>query len=830
MSLLFKHTKHKCTTNVCCFLFFLIAIYSCNISKHVPINKQLIKKVDVEFNKSPHQSLINEEELYEVIKTKPNRRLLSVYRFHLKLYNLSNSKRIEKKIIKKEEKAVNKNQKIIAKNEKRILTDSTVKKIPLKERKLTTGEKIQRAGEAPSLYSELMGERTKIQLQNYLFNKGFFSASVKDSLIPARKNQVKILYKIDLGALSTINNVSIESKDTIINNHLDIINQSNLIKSGSPFDTDVLKLQRNNVTHYLQNNGFYTFTKEFVYYKIDTAKLENKVDVKLGIQNYKKINNENKWYELQHQQYYLNQVEVKIKNSFINQPWECFDTLRSKSLKIYNCQPISYQKRLLRNAITFRKGELYKKNDAIDTYKKLISLGLFKSVSMNFDTVENNLLDAKIDLIPAKTQHFSVSVDGTNNDGLFGVEGSMNYSHKNLFHGGERFLLSMKGALEMQLLLTENDSSSSQNSFNTVEWGPEVHFYIPKYFLINNIKAFKKHTNAKTDITATINYQKRPDFTRWNQELSFGWVVHEKKSVTWHINPILISAIDIENSNAFQLQIDTLNDQFIAASFQDHIVAGSVFSFEYNNQNTKIRKNDFYAKATVESAGGLLHQIHELIGKDKNPLTNSYDLLGIRYAHYKKATVDLRYYQPVFYKSKMVYRFFGGMGIPQANLSEALPFEKSFFIGGANSMRAWRARSLGPGSFYDSIVRYDKIGDIQLEANIEARFPIYDWIEGALFVDMGNVWLSKNDPLRSNGQFKWNSFINDVAVGGGFGLRLNFDFFIVRADLAIPLRNPVISPNNESIKLQSPWIFDGPYEARKTFHPVQFNLGIGYPF
>ena len=190
----------------------------------------------------------------------------------------------------------------------------------------------------------------------------------------------------------------------------------------------------------MQNNGFYTFNKEFVYYKIDTAKLENQVDVKLGIQNYKKINNENKWYELQHQQYYLNQVEVKIKNSFVNQPWECFDTLRSKSLKIYNCQPISYQKRLLRNAITFRKGELYKKNDAIETYKKLISLGLFKSVSMNFDTVENNLLDAKIDLIPANSTFF-VSVDGTNNDGLFGVEGSMNYSHKNYFTEENDFIV-----------------------------------------------------------------------------------------------------------------------------------------------------------------------------------------------------------------------------------------------------------------------------------------------------------------------------------------------------------------------------------------------------
>ena len=123
-----------------------------------------------------------------------------------------------------------------------------------------------------------------------------------------------------------------------------------------------------------------------------------------------------------------------------------------------------------------------------------------------------------------------------------------------------------------------------------------------------------------------------------------------------------------------------------------------------------------------------------------------------------------------------------------------------------------------------------KIGDIQLEANIEARFPLNEWVEGALFVDMGNVWLSKEDPVRIDGQFKWNSFINDIAVGGGFGLRLNFDFFIVRADLAIPLRNPVIHSGNDAIDITNPWIFNGPFDVRKNFHPLQFNLGIGYPF
>ena len=294
---------------------------------------------------------------------------------------------------------------------------------------------------------------------------------------------------------------------------------------------------------------------------------------------------------------------------------------------------------------------------------------------------------------------------------------------------------------------------------------------------------------------------------------------------------MLISAIDISPSDAYQLQIDTLNDQFIAASFQDHVIAGGVFSFEYNGQNLNRSKNDFYIKSSFETAGGTLYNFHSITGKSKDPLTNSYyDLLGIRYAHYQKMTMDIRYYQPIFYNSKMVYRFFGGVGVPRTNLKQALPFEKSFFVGGANGIRAWRARSLGPGSFLDSVQRYDKIGDIQLEGNIEARFPLSDWIEGALFVDLGNVWLLKYDSLRAAGQFKFDTFVDEIAVGGGFGVRFNLDFFIIRADIAIPLKNPSIPVNDPDFPLKSRWIFQGKYEDRKFFHPVQFNLGIGYPF
>ena len=204
-------------------------------------------------------------------------------------------------------------------------------------------------------------------------------------------------YKVSTGPLTTINQFELTSNDSIINQQVDKLKERIFIKSGNAFDSDLLKLQRNSLTSYLQNNGFYTFNKEFIYYKIDSANLDRKVDITMGIQNYKKVNEDNNLFELPHNQYYLNQVNVKINKSLISQEWGCRDTTTSKSLNILNCQPIIYQKRLLKNAITFKNEELYQKSDAIETYKRLISLGLFKSVHLSFDTINQNQLNAQID-------------------------------------------------------------------------------------------------------------------------------------------------------------------------------------------------------------------------------------------------------------------------------------------------------------------------------------------------------------------------------------------------------------------------------------------------
>jgi len=437
-----------------------------------------------------------------------------------------------------------------------------------------------------------------------------------------------------------------------------------------------------------------------------------------------------------------------------------------------------------------------------------------------------------INLIQSKSQTFTLSTDGTHNEGLFGIEGSLSYSHRNIFKGAEHLSVALTGGFESQLLITGNsDSLNSLNAilFNTLEFGPKLALTIPKYLFINKLKRLKNHSSGRTEFTASLNYQKRPDFTRSIQELSFGWTIHEKGPFTWHINPLLISAIDITKSNDFQAQINALNDQFIAASFQDHIISGGFFSFEYNGQKDKKLKNVFYVKATLESGGGLLYRAHQLLNRPfDNPATQSYNLLGIRYAHFQKVSTDLRYYISLGQRSKLVYRLSGGIGIPRENLIEALPFEKSFFAGGANGMRAWRARSLGPGSFYDSQNRFDKIGDVHIEGNAELRFPIISWVEGALFVDAGNVWLLNEDPVRPGGKFS-SDFINDLAVGSGLGIRMDLDFFVIRLDVGIPIRNPAIQMNDADNEFK-PWIFDSYKGNEKQFFDYQFNLGIGYPF
>ena len=816
-------TKYKFLENFIFSYLFIFIFSSCSITKHVPEDEFLLRKVKIEFLNSNNSNTISKEELYDLLLQKPNRKVFSNFRFYLRLYNLSNQQRIDQKIVKKQIKIDKVNLKIKQQNRSSLILDSNYIQKPLKERKLAFGERIQNTGEAPVIYSALKLNRTKEQLKKYLFNKGYFKSEITDSTTILDNGQIDIQYFIYLREPMYLSSIKYKCPEILISSYLDSIESNSFLKKGAIFDTDNLVKERNRINDFLTNSGFYNFNKEFIYFDIDTNYLSKTVNITLGIQNYKKIDNiNNSFQDLTHKQFKISKLNIQIGDSSKFNNIAKLDSIENSFFKIVNYQPINFKSKVFKNSIFFKKDDYYKKGVAQQTYRSLISLGLFKYVNISFDTLTDNKLVGNIELTPSKTQNLSLSLDGTNNERLFGFQGGIDYFHNNLFHGGEKILISLKSSFEIQLLLTDSKETGISNKPNTTEFGPEFHFYLPKYLLINKIGNLRKHINPVTEFTGAFNIQDRPDYYRRNQELSFGWVFHENKTTTWHINPLLISIVDIEINSDFQNQIESYNDQYILSSFQDHVVAGGVFSFEYNGQNLSYNSNSLYFKTTFESAGGTLFNFHELINKDKNPLTDSYDFLGIRYAHFQKATLDLRYYQGLSDRSKIVYRIYSGVGIPKKNLSDALPFEKSFFAGGSNSLRAWRARSLGPGSYFEDSTRFDKIGDIKFEGNVEARFPISKWIEGAFFVDFGNIWLIGYDSLRPEGKFNWNNLLDDIAIGTGFGLRLNFEFFILRADLAIPFKNPGIPKDNNQ------WIFKS--EKRDDHFSPLLNLGIGYPF
>lgn len=831
----------------------LLGVFSCSPTKYVLNEEYLLDSNKIKFEgdstgEKNQGDKISVDELYPILKQKPNRRVLfGLARFHLRVYSLSNEGRIQKRKLVYQNKADEKNVKITEKNKKRIAKGKLPKQY--KVAKTTFGEGLRNSGEAPVILDSLKIHKSAKQISNQLINEGYFNNQVDYMVSLGKHQKAEVTYIISEGKPYTIKQIDYQITDSILKGYVSSISEDSYLKVSDNFNTDKMDSERIRLTKYLLDNGYHFFNKEFIYFRIDSTLGSRQVNVVLGIQNYKvKDIMTDSIVEIRHKQYEVKDVVVVVDynpKDDINSVAQTYQKASYEELDFYHKKKLRYHLKLLHDAVLIKEGELYNKTITEATYRKFSGLGIFKSVSVQYDTLDNGLL-ARIVLQPIKAQTFNVSSDGLHNNGLYGIEGSMTYAHRNVFGGAERLQISFSGGLEAQKLLIdeeEDDNLLSNANFNTIEFGPRVSLVFPRFLFLN--KYFENKSNAKTELSTSYNFQKRPDFKRGVQDVSMTWVWHEKAPITYKFTPISLSAINITKEQAFQDKIDALNDKFLAASYDNHIIAGGRLSFEYNGQQVNKSKNVFYTSATVEGAGNVLRGIYKFSNQEIDTTTNSYDLFGIRFAQFVKINLDTRYYRVLSKKTKVVYRIAGGIGLPLSNLSEALPFQKSFFSGGANGMRAWKARTLGPGAYYDSTGSFDKIGDIQLESNMEFRFPLISWIEGALFVDAGNIWLINQDSLRTNAHFETDRFISEIAIGTGVGFRMDLDFFVIRFDFSLPFRNPSLPGGGR-------WLFEGGlkggsgyYETRYhdvlqeyvdaeikrgEFFKLQFNLGIGYPF
>lgn len=766
------------------FSGFLVAgmflLFGCNSTKYVPEGKYLLNKVEVQVD-NEH---ISKEELKVHIRQKGNMRILGYIKFHLGLYNLSSKKR--------------------------------------------ENDWLKRIGEAPVIYEDYLTQRSIDQMNVYLRNKGFYNAVIVDSVVyNQRKPKVDQLYRVIAGKPYTIRKFEYDITDPEVKGLIQNDSVNKLIRVNHIFDVDVLNAERNRITRFMKNRGYYQFTEDQISFLADSSLYSKEVDLTMRIDD---ANPESNAFE-PHKKFKINRYFVNSDFSpAIDQKGVGIvaDTVSENNYSfLYKGKP-NYKTSLFKDLNRIPDSTYFCLENVEKTYRALNRLRQFKVININFNRLDSTLndreglMDCNFQLSPLSRQGISVEVEGTNSSGNFGVAGNLNVQHRNVFRGAEVFDFQLRGAMERQQTVL----GGGNLDFNTREFGLETGITLPKFLSPLRKKTVFGFQIPQTKVSIGYNYQHRPDYTRTISTLRFGYQWKSSEYITQFFNLLDFNFVNLSSFN--ESFINSIKDYYIKSSFTNHLISATNYGWVFNNQNLN-RIGDYrYMKINFESAGNLLGLYSELINKGKTTSTDSetsqqisyYEVLRTRFAQYLKADFEYRYSHKMDKLNSLVGRAFAGIGVPYGNFN-VLPFEKKYFTGGANGIRAWQVRTLGPGAYVAASNVYpNQLSDIKLETNLEYRFRLLLMTEGAFFLDAGNIWAISSKDNREGAVFKFNNFYNQIAVGTGFGLRFDFEYFLFRLDLGMKLRDPSLDKGQR-------WI-PGNYKIDAD----KFNLSfaIGYPF
>lgn len=779
---------------------------SCSPTRKLSEGEYLLVK-----NVVNHDSkVVSKNDMESFIRQKPNRKLfvLLFFRFHLQVHNLVNQKKLEKRVAILKEK-----------NERRNERRKLKGKEP-KERRRSFWEWLAEIGEEPVVYDPLITQKSAEQIEIYLRGKGHFNAQVTDSVaLNPRRKKAKVYYSVKSGKPYSVRKIEYNITDPRLARLIrPVRGRDHILKPGMGYDVEKFQQERERIERNLKSNGYYAFTDDYVRFKVDSNLGSHQVDLELSIVK-PEIKDTNLVKSKNHPTY-------NIRNIYVQTDYKVGKTSNNDTL-IYNGVHFIYngkfrhRPKMLLDKLFFKTGDLYRVKRGELTYRYLSSLRAYKFINISFsEDIEpdgQHVLDCHINLTPGLRQSYAIELQGTNTEGNLGVSGSFVYKNKNLFRGAEILQFKFSGGLETQVVASNIENTNIGGVFNTIEINPEISLVFPKLLVPFKPYRIIRYGDPKSMVSVGYNYQQRPDYTRSIFTAKFGYKWMQNQFARHYLNPIEVNFVNIYNeSESFRRRINDLGDKLLKNTFSPHITTTTNYTYIFSNQQLNKKGNFSYFKVRLESSGNILRGIMAAAQAPKDT-NNSYRILNIPFSQYLKYEVDYRKYWQVTNFSQFVFRVNQGIGLPLLNLG-VLPFESAFFGGGANGIRAWSARSLGPGSLPDSLNLLDQFGDIKLEFNLEYRFDIYRWFKGALFADAGNVWLIKEDKDRPGGLFTFKNFYKEFALGAGVGLRLDFSFFIIRFDVATPFHDPG-RPENDR------W-------AIKYFQwkDVNLNLGIGYPF
>ena len=657
------------------------------------------------------------------------------------------------------------------------------------------------------LVSDVKPELRAKNIESELFDLGYFNTRAWSLVDTSSRNpkKARVKYYVEMAPPFHYDQIAFDTLHLALDTLLRKTSYEKYIKSGDQFNLDQLKTARNDLSRSAQNKGYFYFTPDFIELQADTSRGDSQVDLLIG----RKKDLEPALLSI----YGINDIIIHISRSSDTASFEA-DTVEYNGLNIVSSDSF-LKPDVLRRAVFFNTGDIYTYTDYQQTISRLNNLGIFSYVRISYtqsvsDSLQH-LLDVRIDLILSDNISVDLEADVvTKSTGYAGPQLSAGITHGNVFKGAEKAHLALKGGLEWQW----GNKSASELGTLSYEFGVGAGLTFPKIILPGSQEISRHFRIQETSVNLDFDFINRTAYYRMSsQKAEYKYRWGKTQRIHHSFSPIYINSVNLlETTPEFDSVVDA--NIYIRKSYEEQFIFGVNYTFTFDN-TLGTRPHNFYYQAGVHSSGNLI-DLFEGIGKDASD--RPYYFLGNIYSQHMKVTSDFRYYLNGL-KNTLAFRFYAGLGIPYGN-SEVLPYVEQFFSGGAYSIRGFTARYVGPGSYHeDSDGFIDQSGDIKLETNLEYRFGMSKVIKGALFLDVGNIWLANEDENRPGSQFNMHTFYNQLAVGTGFGLRFDFTFFVLRTDLGFPIRNPYETDGDN-------WLFG----TGKGLRNGLFYLAIGYPF
>lgn len=747
---------------------FSLGLASCSVYKYVPEGERLLNKVEVTSDDKSVQDL---GKLRNLSYQAPNSKWFGLFRFPLRFYSLTRTK----------------------------------------------------SGEAPVLYDQLLSEATCSDMKRSLMNSGYLNAQVTYTSVNKRKPKTTVRYELHPGKMFVIDSIRISVQDDEIRRILDRHKNETLLVPGINMDADILNDERNRITDLVHRYGYYRFNRDYISFVADTASGSDKVGLRMMV-NAESVDDDGTVHP--HKQFTISSVNYVLSDKNGNLP----DYQISSRIENYNGFTLTYpgndSKPMLRPKIIdihsfLRPGMTYNSDSISKTYSSLARLGMLRYSNIRPEEIpgSDNELSVNVLLMSLPKHSFSFEVEGTNTAGDLGAAASLSFTDRNLFRGSEQLTLKLRGAYES----ISNLPGYTGDTY--LEYGLEANLDFPEFLVPFMSQDIQRRSQATSRLSAKINTQIRPEFQK--TIFSAGWSY--KWGATWQKT----HQFDVLDLN--YLVVPWISDYF-RSEYLDQASARSILKYNYEDLLiTKIGYTFYYSNAKInsvapfqysvrvglETSGNMLNLLTEPLGFEKND-AGQYKVFGVAFAQYAKQDFAFTANWRLDRMNNLVAHLEWGVAVPYGN-STSLPFEKRYFAGGANSVRGWAVRELGPGRYKgdDKTIDYIKqSGDIKLGASLEYRSKLFWKINGAAFVDAGNIWTIRDYSEQPGGAFGFDTFYKQIAVSYGLGVRLDFGFLVLRLDGGMKAFDPSGGSMYKRVPLLHP-------DMKRDF---AFHLAVGYPF